>query len=288
MPIKFPSRKQALILLVNFVLLSLFLVHPSVGAQKNEEVQTYTETVNRAGIEMARVPAGKFLMGSPTSEKDRLKDEGPQHMVTVSSFYMGKYEVTQLQWRAVSKLPKVRIDLSSDPSEFKGDNLPVEQVSWDEAVEFCERLSKATSKSYRLPTEAEWEYTCRAGTTTPFHFGEMITPELVNYDGNYPYGSAGKGKSRQKTVNVGSLGGGNRFGLYDMHGNVSEWCQNEYGFYSGGIETNPKGPEPNSFRVFRGGCWGNRAALCRSAARFRNTPDARFYCIGFRVVRTVN
>src|SRR5215469_2827947 len=130
----------------------------STARQSNLKQQTYTERAGGAAIEMVRAPAGKFLMGSPDNEQGRFGNEGPQHTVTVSSFYMGKYEVTQAQWRAVAQLPKVGMDLNPDPSHFKGDDLPVESVSWDEAVEFCVRLSQATGKSYRLPTEAEWEY----------------------------------------------------------------------------------------------------------------------------------
>lgn len=131
--------------------------------------------------------------------------------------------MTQAQWRAVAGLPKRQIDLNSDPSSFKGDNLPVEQVNWLEAVEFCDRLSQFTGRSYRLPSEAEWEYACRAATTTPFYFGETITTDLVNYNGNYTYGSRPKGIYQEKTTVVGSFPP-NAFGLYDMHGNLYEWC----------------------------------------------------------------
>ncbi|MCI0484995.1 MAG: SUMF1/EgtB/PvdO family nonheme iron enzyme [Blastocatellia bacterium] len=263
---------------------------PGANRQEHVEVETYTETAGGVGIEMVRVPAGRFTMGSPETEADRQTDEGPRHEVTISqSFYMGKYEVTQLQWRAVAtKLPKVKIDLPSDPSSFKGGDLPVERVSWEEAIEFCDRLSRATGKRYRLPTEAEWEYACRAGTTTPFAFGETITPDLVNYDGNYPYGSAAKGVYRQKTIAVGSLGRGNRFGLYDMHGNVWEWCIDWYSenYYSQSPSADPTGPSTGSNRVSRGGSWFDNARFCRSADRGRFAPGSHYY-LGFRLVRTL-
>ncbi len=245
--------------------------------QENVDVQAYTETVNRVGIDMVRIPAGKFLMGSPADEKDRQSDEGPQHEVTISkSFYMGKYEVTQLQWRAVSVLPKVSIELPSDPSKFKGDNLPVEQVSWEEAVEFCERLSRATGKAYRLPTEAEWEYACRAGTTGMYAGSLDAMAWYSSNAGNttHPVG--------QKQAN--------RFGLYDMHGNVWEWCRDWYGenYYFSSPDTDPTGPSTGSYRVVRGGGWFFIAANLRAAFRNRSAPSARDGLLGFRLVRTYN
>ncbi|NEQ71088.1 MAG: formylglycine-generating enzyme family protein, partial [Symploca sp. SIO2D2] len=136
---------------------------------------------NSVMLDMVAIPGGKFMIGSPDSEKGRENDEGKQREVTVPRFFMGKYSVTQPQWKAVAALPKVDRDLKSDPSLFKGENMPVERVSWYDAVEFCARLSKKTGRTYRLPSEAEWEYACRAGTTTPFHFGETITCQLANY-----------------------------------------------------------------------------------------------------------
>jgi formylglycine-generating enzyme required for sulfatase activity len=245
--------------------------------QENVEVQTYSETVNRVGIEMVRVPAGKFIMGSPSDEKDRESDEGPRHEVTVSSFYMGKYEVTQAQWREAAMLPKVRINLMPDPSKFKGDNLPVEHVSWEEAAEFCERLSKATGKSYRLPTEAQWEYACRAGTTG-MYAGSLEA--MAWYGEDLTKGSTHPVGTKQA----------NRFGLYDMHGNVWEWCADWYGenYYFQSPSTNPTGPSSGSIRVGRGGGWDNPALRMRSASRGRFTPDSRYLALGFRLVRTYN
>ncbi|MGH9762272.1 MAG: SUMF1/EgtB/PvdO family nonheme iron enzyme, partial [Blastocatellia bacterium] len=182
-------------------------------------------------LEMVEIPGGTFTMGSPKEEEGSAVDERPQHEVTVSRFQMEKYTVTQAQWRVVAGWPKVDRDLDAEPSDFKGDELPVEQLSWENAVEFCARLSKRTREYYRLPTEWEWEYACRAGTSTPFAFGVTVSPEFVNYAGNYPYrpGRDGNGLRRDRTVPVGSLGVANGFGLYDMHGNVWEWCQDWYG-----------------------------------------------------------
>lgn len=147
-----------------------------------------------------------------------------QHRVSLPAFYLGQHPVTQAQWRAVAHLPPVNLELNPDPAHFKGEHRPVEQVSWYEAVEFCHRLSQHTGKLYRLPSEAEWEYACRAGSTTPFYFGETITPELANYNGNYSYGPGPKGEYRAQATPVGSFGV-NPWGLADMHGNVFEWCQ---------------------------------------------------------------
>ncbi len=182
---------------------------------------------------MMSIPAGTFLMGSPENELKRESNEGPQHEVRVSQFFMARYLVTQAQWRAVAEMSPVERELDVDPSSFKGANRPVEKVSWDDAVEFCARLSAHTGRPYRLPTEAEWEYACRAGTKTPFHFGETITTDLANYRGtdseeynwSGSYGSGPKGEYREETTVVDHFDVANAFGLCDMHGNVWEWCQ---------------------------------------------------------------
>src|SRR5205085_11390022 len=165
-------------------------------------------------------------MGAPLEvQKSRRPAERPQRQISVPRFFMSKFEVTQAEWRAVARLPVVSRQLEENPSSFKGDDsLPVQNVSWFDAVEFCERLSRAMGRRYRLPTEAEWEYACHAGTTTPFHFGETITAELVNYNANNPYGEGPKGEARRRPVPVGATGAPNAFGLYNMHGNVAEWC----------------------------------------------------------------
>ncbi|MCU0552317.1 MAG: formylglycine-generating enzyme family protein, partial [Leptolyngbya sp. Prado105] len=185
-------------------------------------------------LELIKIPAGSFMMGASEDELECFDDEQPQHEVNIADFYMGKYPVTQAQWRFVANLPQVERLLDPNPSNFKGDNLPVEQVSWLDAMEFCARLSQHTRREYRLPSEAEWEYACRAGTATPFHFGETIDAQVANYcaqdreinKNNYPgkYGRGQLGEYREQTTPVGSFQVANNLGLYDMHGNVLEWC----------------------------------------------------------------
>ena len=241
-------------------------------------------------LDMVLVPGGTFWMGSPNSEPARDDREGPQHQVTVAEFWMGKYPVTQAQWRSVADLAKVKLDLDPDPSRFKGDSRPVEQVTWYEAMEFCARLSDYRGLPYTLPSEAQWEYACRAGTTTPFYFGDTITTDLANYDGNYTYGSGPKGTYREATTEVGSFPP-NGFGLYDMHGNVWEWCLDHWhDNYGGWFRTAPTdgsawltgdGSNP---RMLRGGSWLFVPELCRCAFRYNNYPGTRFNYFGFRVV----
>ena len=203
--------------------------------RRRRQARRYTEPLgNRVLMEMVAIPAGSFVMGSPKDEPSRSSNEGPQHTVEVGGFYMGRYPVTQGQWKAVAGFPQVNQSLDPDPSHFKGENHPVEQVSWHDAVEFCARLSEHTGREYRLPTEAEWEYACRAGTKTPFHFGEMIKTDVANYSGNYTYADGPKGRRRGKTTPVDQFQVGNAFGLSDMHGNVWEWCLDHWhGNYKG-------------------------------------------------------
>ncbi|MBO1066957.1 formylglycine-generating enzyme family protein [Dolichospermum flos-aquae UHCC 0037] len=237
---------------------------------------------------MVAIPGGTFMMGSPREELQRRDNESPQHSVTVQPFFMGKYQVTQAQWRFVAQLPQVNRELKSDPSRFKGDNRPVESVSWKDAVEFCSRLSQYTGRTYRLPSEAEWEYACRAGTTTPFHFGQTITTDLANYDGNYTYGDGLRGVRRGETTQVGSFPVANNFGLYDMHGNVREWCQDVWHSNYEGAFTNGiawlSDEKNNSARLLRGGSWDYNPALCRSAYRHHYNFDLNYNHIGFRVL----
>jgi formylglycine-generating enzyme required for sulfatase activity len=250
--------------------------------------QYFTEDLDGLALDMVKVPSGTFEMGSPNSEAQRDNHEGPQHSVTVPEFFMGRFEVTREQWRQVAKMPRVKINLKEDPSKFKGSlKQPVEQVSWNEVVEFCKRLEKKTGKPYRLPSEAEWEYAARAGTTTPFAFGPTITPNIVSYDGNYPYGSAPKGGYQQKTVGVGSLGVANAFGLYDMHGKVWEWCEDAWhGDYKGAPSDGSAwlSGGDSTKRVLRGGSWNDIGRFCRSAYRAWNGAGNRNFLNGFRVV----
>jgi formylglycine-generating enzyme required for sulfatase activity len=237
-------------------------------------------------LHMVLVPGSTFLMGSPDNEPEREENEGPQHEVTVRSFFMGRYPVTQAQWRAVATLPQVNQELDPDPSNSKGDNRPVERVSWFGAEEFCLRLAQHTDRAYRLPTEAEWEYACRAGTTTPFYFGKTLTTELANYDGS-SYGDGPEGEFLGETTSVNHFGIANAFGLSDMHGNVLEWCQDHWhGNYEGAPTDGSAWLTDNSkaSRVNRGGSWINHPRHCRSACRNTLTPNLfNNPYLGFRV-----
>jgi formylglycine-generating enzyme required for sulfatase activity len=234
---------------------------------------------------MVYIPGGKFIMGSPFSENTTYtyNDEKPQHEVTVPSYWMGKYAVTQEQWEAV---------MGNNPSEFQGAKRPVDLVSWDDCQEFCQKLSLKTGKDYRLPSEAEWEYGCRAGTTTAFHTGETITTDLANYCGNSLYGNCtyleeGKGLDRNQTVEVGTFPP-NNFGLYEMHGNVEEWCED--GWHDNYREAPIDGRawtdnhSKNDRRVLRGGAWNFDPRLCRSADRDDYYRDLDSNGDGFRLV----
>jgi formylglycine-generating enzyme required for sulfatase activity len=240
------------------------------------------------------IPAGKFKMGAPEGENQAQADEKPQHEVEISKdFYLGQFEVTQAQYQRI---------MGTNPSYFSVTgggkasvagmdtrDFPVENVSWEDAREFCKRLSelpeeKAKGRKYDLPTEAEWEYACRAGTQTPFHFGSPLNGKEANCDGIYPYGTGQKGPSLQRTCKVGSYSE-NAFGLCDMHGNVWEWCQDRYDskYYGSGSNKDPQGPDGGDSRVLRGGSWGNGARDCRAAYRFRVGPAYRSNDVGFRV-----
>jgi formylglycine-generating enzyme required for sulfatase activity len=187
---------------------------------------------------------------------------------------MSKYLVTQAQYETI---------IGSNPSHFKGSQRPVEQVFWDDARAFCQKLAKQTNKPYRLPSEAEWEYACRAGTKTPFYFGATISPDVVNYDGDCPYGNAPKGVYRETTTDVGSFPA-NSFGLYDLHGNVWEWCQDTWHEnYQGAPNDGSPWLNDNNSRLRRGGSWLFNAWNSRSAFRGKETPDCRGNYIGFRL-----
>jgi formylglycine-generating enzyme required for sulfatase activity len=230
-------------------------------------MRSYTEVIAlNVRMEMHAIPGGEFLMGSP--EKQGYADEYPQHRATLSPFYIGKYPVTQSQWRAVMR---------TNPSHFNGPHHPVDSITWDEAFEYCRRLSYATGRIYRLPTEAEWEFACRAGMQTQFNYGDE-EEFVVQYawcltnSGNHTH-PVGEKKP-------------NGWGLYDMHGNVWEWCHDWYAadYYQYSPKVNPFGPAKGSSRVLRGGSWYSLPNYCRNAGRSNHQPDQRDPLVGFRVV----
>ena len=255
-----------------------------------------------AGANFVQIPAGTFMMGSPEHEAERSDDE-VMHQVMVSSFCMGKFAVTQGEWREV---------MGYNPSKFLGDNLPVENVSWHNAIEYCNKLSQRegltpaytievtkrflstvtevtwehSANGYRLPTEAEWEYACRAGTASPFNTGSTITTGQANFDGEKPYTNNTRGMCRRSTVEVGSFAP-NGWGLYNMHGNVSEWCWDWYRHsFLSGVQLDTGGPSSGTGRVMRGGAWFNGARYIRSAFRGSFFPDFRGSDVGFRLVHS--
>ncbi|MGK7873889.1 MAG: formylglycine-generating enzyme family protein [Xenococcaceae cyanobacterium] len=289
----------------------------------------YYEEPLEEGIEpltMIAIQSGEFLMGSPEEEKGRYDDESPQHRVKVPEFFMSQTPITQAQWRAIANLPQEQRELKPNPSSFEGDDCPVDSVSWYDAMEFCARLSRHTGRDYRLPSEAEWEYACRADNSPlleeegqgvrsfPFHFGETITSELANYQAQDEkigetlykgtYADEPEGEYRNKTTPVRTFKP-NAFGLYDMHGNVWEWCLDPWhGDYDGAPDDGSVWDEKNSndndyqnisrdlevflkderSRVVRGGSWGRSPRDCRSAIRSYGIPRVVYDNSGFRVV----
>ncbi|MCL2720896.1 MAG: formylglycine-generating enzyme family protein [Treponema sp.] len=274
--------------LFGIVLLSVVIIF-SLTAQ--DDVRRQREAAGFVFIE-----GGTFQMGSPSREAERVTTEGPQHRVTVSSFYMGQFPVTQREYREVMR---------TNPSNFRGDNLPVENVNWFDAIEYCNRRSQREgltpaytitgrghertvtwnrdANGYRLPTEAEWEYACRAGTTTAFNTGNNITANQANINGLYPYNNNAAGINRGTTTPMGTFPA-NRWGLYDMHGNVYEWCWDWFIGYTSTAKTNPIGPPEGVERVLRGGTWAMGANFARSAYRQSGYDDYKSEYIGFRVV----
>jgi formylglycine-generating enzyme required for sulfatase activity len=242
-----------------------------------EHLGTPVQVTNSIGMKLALIPPGRFSMGSPPKEQWHRDDEVLHRVTLTNPFYMATTEVTQRQWKAL---------MGADPSFCTGDDLPVETVTWEQAAEFCRKLSHKEGVKYRLPTEAEWEYSCRAGTATPFHTGETISTDQANYDGNHTYAGGRKGVFRETTTGVGSFAP-NAWGLHDMHGNVWEWCADWYDDYPQGEVTDPTGPTKGDRRVFRGGCWINFPAVCRSANRAKVTPVSWHFHLGFRLVRVL-
>ena len=253
------------------------------------------EADEATSLTMLWIPPGRFWMGSPEEEPERRSNEGPQHLVQLQGFFLSQTPITQAQWRQVADWKPNKGErawskkLNPNPSHFKGDQRPVEQVSWDDAMEFCHRLSQRTGRYYTLPSEAQWEYACRAGTTTPFHCGTTINTNLANYDGTKVYGDGEKGEHRQQTVDVASFPA-NPWGLHDMHGNVWEWCADHWhGNYEGAPEDGRAWIDEEAkandlkWRLLRGGSWYGRPGDCRSAFRVGLRPVNRFIAFGFRV-----
>jgi formylglycine-generating enzyme required for sulfatase activity len=252
------------------------------------------EITNSIGMKLVLIPAGEFVMGSPATEAEREAGEEQHEVAITRPFYLGAYTVTQGQFANV---------MGKNPSFFQSRNggspgHPAEQVRWDDARAFCTRLSafseeKNAGRTYRLPSEAEWEYACRAGTTTAFNVGHALSSRQANFNGKFPYGGAEKGPFLRRTAKAGSYPP-NAWGLYDMHGNVYEWCNDWYDpdYYKKSPKDNPKGPEKgvvatgfdsNSFVVVRGGCWLDEGRACRSARRFRLQQSEPYRWTGFRV-----
>jgi formylglycine-generating enzyme required for sulfatase activity len=255
-----------------------------IDRQEQQATMFNERLAGQVSLEMLQIPQSSYWMGTVNNEgNDR---ERPQHQVTISPFFMSRFPVTQAQWRLVATTTKVRIDLNPDPANFKGDDLPVEHITWFEAIEFCERLQLQTGRPYRLPSEAEWEYACRAGTETPFHFGETISPKLASYDRSKRYRSSAKGRSSKQTSAVGFHKAANAFGLEDMHGNVWEWCADCW--YDNYTNAPADGSvriinRRNFPRVIRGGSWMHEPSECRSAYRNGIFPDNKVLTIGLRV-----
>jgi formylglycine-generating enzyme required for sulfatase activity len=276
----------------------------------------FAEEQKKTALTMLWIPPGRFWIGSPPTEPDHQDNEGPQHLVQLQGFFMGQTPITQAQWRQVASWQERQgerwdRELELEPSFFQprpnpkarnfgqgrfslgqdetnSDQRPVEQVSWHDAMEFCHRLSQRTGRQYTLPSEAQWEYACRAGSTTPFAFGATLTSELANYDASYTYGDGPKGEYRKQTTPVGMFPA-NSWGLHDMHGNVWEWCldhwHNSYaGAPSDGSAWLTPSASEEEMRLLRGGSWFNGPGSCRSAYRDHAQPDNANDDVGFRVV----
>src|SRR5574341_394347 len=225
-------------------------------------------------LELVWIPGGTFLMGSLRSQG--YDDEHPQRRVTVAPFLIGKYPVTQEQWQSL---------MGKSSSRFKGARRPVENVSWQEAGRFCERLSRTTGRAYHLPSEAQWEYACRAGTSTPFYFGETLTTDVANYNGEFTFRSEPKGVYRHETTEVGCFPP-NAMGMFDLHGNIWEWCSDAWHDNYEGAPTDERAWELKgdaALRVARGGCWHDTPDVCRSAARLKMAANEGDDIVGFRV-----
>ena len=267
---------------LSVVLIALFSVAQAPAEAERKAGERMVLTIKEVEFPFRWCPPGTFTMGSPPSRAAVRDADETQHQVTLSrGFWMLETPVTQAMWKSVT---------GNNPSYFTGDKLPAERVSWKDCQKFIEQLNAhlagtpGTPAGYRfsLPTEAQWEYACRAGTTTPFHFGSVLNGDKANCDGNFPYGTSTMGQYLKKTSEVGSYPA-NDWGLFDMHGNVWEWCLDWYGDYPSGSVTDPTGADEGSNRVLRGGGWNDHAGNCRSAYRNSNAPSDRNFRYGVRI-----
>ena len=252
-----------------FFCLALFVAF-AAAAVAQDPPAPYTNSIK---MKFTLLPPGSFMMGSPNSERGRGDDEHHRKVTFAKGLYVGVTTVTQAQWQAV---------MGENPSHFKEKSLPVESVSWDDCQAFIKKLAAKDKKRYRLPTEAEWEYACRAGTTTPFHVGATLASDQANYNARFTFGKGQTGEARDRTMPAGSFPA-NAWGLHDMHGNVWQWCNDWHGGYSGKDLADPQGPKSGKTRVTRGGSWGSHPIFCRAANRNFTDPETRNEHIGFRV-----
>jgi formylglycine-generating enzyme required for sulfatase activity len=265
-----------------------FLKKPTINSYR-KEAKYFTEDLGGGvELEMIAIPKGNFLMGSHDEERNAHISEFPQHQVSINSFFIGKHPIIQKQWKAVACLPQIDRPLVVDCSKFKGDNYPVEQVCWEDAIEFCNRLSQKTGSYYRLPSEAEWEYACRAGTVTSFHCGEILIPDLANYQ-DYKDPNSSREVFHNRTTPVDNFKYANAFGLYNMHGLVWEWCMDTW---HDSYKRAPNDGKPwndnkdKQLHAIRGGSWADPSGNCRSASRKKARSDERASYLGFRIVCT--
>ena len=266
-----PFKSVIAVYFVWLVALFSLLGEGPIQAQPKDPPKYFSNSV---GMKFARIPPGTFTMGSSNKEKGRGDDEIVRKITFPRGFALSVFAVTQEEWKAV---------MGNNPSVFKGQKkLPVENVSWQDCQAFCKKLGDREKKPYRLPTEAEWEYACRAGTMTPYHFGETLATDQANYNGNFIYGNGKKGVYRERTTPVGSFPA-NAWGLHDMHGNVWQWCNDWQGGYAQKDLVDPQGPKTGKNRILRGGSWGSHPIFCRSANRNFGDPESRTEFYGFRV-----
>ncbi len=252
------------------------IAQKKAAEKANLPLEKVIDLGNDVNLVVVFIPAGEFDMGSPLDEPKRDDDEAQHHIKLTKAFYIGKFEVTQLQYRVI---------VNDNPSKFGGDKLPVDNVNWYETARFLKKLSDKTGMKFRLPSEAEWEYACRAGTKTAFNTGTTIDSDLANYDASTPYADGIIGADLKRTTEAGSYPP-NAFGLCDMHGNVWEWCSDIYDneYYKVTPLVDPKGPQEGKAKVIRGGAWNEPPYKCRSADRNNRWPKTDESIIGFRIV----